>query len=284
MPQSLGKVYAHLIIETKDGRPFLSDRALREDLHGYVTGILRVLECQSLRVGGVDDHVHVLFRLSRLRTLQRVVNDIRDASLVWVRGRGLAEFDWRDGESIFSVSPQHLDRVARYIRHQERHHRRKSLADEYRDLAILCGGLEPGVDVHMIFSTKNRRPLLADKVLRDRLHGRIEGICERVDCPAFRVGGVEDHLHLLCRLSRSLSLARLAQEVKKRSTTWLVSDCRVRDFDWQDGYGAFSVSPQHVRQVCRYIENQEEHHRAESFSDESARLRQLGSKAGNQPT
>ena len=70
-------------------------------------------------------------------------------------------------------------------------------------------------------------------------------------------------------------MARVAQEVKKTSSTWLATHHRMWNFDWQDGYGAFSVSPQDVATVVRYIENQEEHHHQETFADECARIAAL---------
>jgi putative transposase len=88
-----------------------------------------------------------------------------------------------------------------------------------------------------------------------------------------RVGGVQDHVHLLCRLTRTLSVATLARELKRESAKWL-KDKTVPsgEFQWQNGYGAFSVSPGHVAAVVAYIEGQEAHHKIVSFQDEFRRL------------
>ncbi len=133
------------------------------------------------------------------------------------------------------------------------------------------------MNVHVVFSTKNRIPFLADEAVRQDLHHQLAKICETVDCVPVRVGGIEDHIHILLRLSPEQQVARVVQEVKKTSSSWLATG--VRNFDWQDGYGAFSISPQHVPAVIRYIDNQQEHHSRETFTDEYVRiLRQSGIK------
>ncbi len=97
--------------------------------------------------------------------------------------------------------------------------------------------------VHIVFSTKNRQPFLKDKAFRERVHAYLKGICDNQDSPSLQIGGVEDHVHILCRLSK-------------------VEQPSLADFHWQNGYGAFSISPSHVETLKEYIKNQEEHHRA----------------------
>lgn len=82
-----------------------------------------------------------------------------------------------------------------------------------------------------------------------------------------------DHVHILCRLSRKMSIADLVAELKRESSKWIkVRDPRQAKFHWQDGYGAFSISPSHVEALREYIRNQQEHHRQENFQDEFRRL------------
>ena len=126
--------------------------------------------------------------------------------------------------------------------------------------------------VHLVFSTKSRKPFLRDKELRGRLHAYLVGACKGQDCPSLQVGGVEDHVHLLVRLGKTIDVATLIRELKKESSKWIKVELDVRDFQWQSGYGAFSISPSHVDAVIEYIRNQEEHHRKESFQDEFRRL------------
>ena len=127
--------------------------------------------------------------------------------------------------------------------------------------------------VHIVFSTKNRAPYLQDRAVRDRLHAYLNGICENQGSPSLRVGGTKDHIHILCRLSKTLDVATLIRELKRDSSKWIKDENpRLADFYWQQGYGAFSVSPSHVDALIQYIANQEEHHRRETFQDEFRRL------------
>ena len=129
------------------------------------------------------------------------------------------------------------------------------------------------VYLHIVFSTKDRQPFLWDKDLRDRLHAYLAGICKNQNVPPLKVGGVEDHVHVCCRLGKTLAFADLIKELKRESSKWVkIQDPELRDFYWQSGYGAFSVSPSHIDALIKYIENQEEHHGTESFQDEFRRL------------
>ena len=127
--------------------------------------------------------------------------------------------------------------------------------------------------VHIVFSTKGRAPFLQNRQLRDRTHAYLAGTCRNLNCPSIIVGGVEDHVHILCRLANTASVSVLVRELKRESSKWMKEQSvELRSFHWQSGYGAFSISPSHVEQLRTYIANQEEHHRKESFQDEFRRL------------
>ena len=127
--------------------------------------------------------------------------------------------------------------------------------------------------LHLVFSTKDRRPFISYRPLRDNLHSYLGRTCTDLGCPVIRVGGVEDHVHILCRFGRELSVSGLVKELKRESSKWLKTQSPLlTDFYWQSGYGAFSVSPGHVIALREYIANQEDHHRKESFQDEFRRL------------
>jgi putative transposase len=129
------------------------------------------------------------------------------------------------------------------------------------------------VYLHIVFSTKHRQPFLQDPVLRDELHKYLAGTCNAQRCPAIQVGGVEDHVHILCRLGKTADIPTLIMELKSQSSKWIKPKSpAVHQFHWQDGYGAFSVSPSHVDPLQAYIRNQVEHHRQETFQDELRRL------------
>jgi len=122
---------------------------------------------------------------------------------------------------------------------------------------------------HLVFSTKDRRPFLRDTDLRASLHEYLGGISKTLQCPVLRVGGVEDHVHILARVSRTIAIADWVKELKRVSTLWLHdSQPKLFDFLWQSGYGVFSVSQSNLKEVAEYIEYQEDHHRKMTFQGE----------------
>jgi REP element-mobilizing transposase RayT len=129
--------------------------------------------------------------------------------------------------------------------------------------------------VHVVFSTKDRRPLLRDQKLRDELHRYLGGILTNLDCQPIIVGGVEDHVHLLCLLSRTSAPADVVKELKRGSSVWLKTrEPNLANFAWQSGYGIFSIGFSQIPAVRNYIAGQEEHHRKASFQDEFRQLLQ----------
>jgi putative transposase len=120
---------------------------------------------------------------------------------------------------------------------------------------------------HLIFSTKNRGPLLADKDLRQRAHAYLAAVLQDLQCPALIVGGVADHVHILCQLAKTQSVSVVMEHLKTSSSKWLKTQ-GIRTFSWQRGYGAFSVSQSNAAAVVSCIEKQEEHHRTVTFEEE----------------
>jgi putative transposase len=122
--------------------------------------------------------------------------------------------------------------------------------------------------VHLIFSTKHREALLAASI-RGPMHAYLATVMKNQDCPALRIGGASDHVHVLVRLSKNLALAEVVEKVKTSSSRWVkTQDRSLQSFHWQDGYGGFSVSAAEVDSVAAYIEGQEEHHRVVTFQEE----------------
>jgi putative transposase len=107
-------------------------------------------------------------------------------------------------------------------------------------------------------------PYLRDEELQQALHAQLGEISKRLDCPPIRVGGVEDHVHILARFGRTITQAEWIKELKRVSNT----EAGLRHFQWQAGYPDFSVSASNLERVKRYIENQQEHHRQMSYQDE----------------
>ncbi len=125
------------------------------------------------------------------------------------------------------------------------------------------------VVLHITFSTKNRKPFLRSAELRGALDGYVVGILKNLKCPSIITRSVEDHIHILCNFARTITIAKLLQEVKSDASEWVKGEERgTSAFYWQNGYGAFSVSESNVERVKEYIANQEEHHRRMTFQEE----------------
>jgi putative transposase len=123
--------------------------------------------------------------------------------------------------------------------------------------------------LHIIFSTKNREQFLRDTKLRSELQAYLVGTLQNISCPALCVVGVADHVHALCRLSRTITIANLIEAMKTESSKWIKRhESGIPGFQWQAGYAAFSVSAPNRERVQRYIEDQESDHRVKSFQDE----------------
>jgi putative transposase len=129
------------------------------------------------------------------------------------------------------------------------------------------------VYAHLVFSTKNRQPFLHDSAIRNECHAYLAGACRNLGSPSLIVGGVEDHIHILCFLSKVQPISDLIRELKRESSQWLkTKGPELESFYWQSGYGAFSISPSHVQGLKEYIAKQEDHHRQETFQDEFRRF------------
>lgn len=121
---------------------------------------------------------------------------------------------------------------------------------------------------HLIFSTKDRRPLL-DAELKARLFPYLGSIIRAHDGKLLAIDGPADHVHILASLAAKHALSDLMRELKADSTGWVHKTFpERRTFGWQTGYGAFSVSHSGLAEVKQYIRNQEEHHRRVSFQEE----------------
>ncbi len=122
--------------------------------------------------------------------------------------------------------------------------------------------------IHFVTSTKNRQLLLTSAICPE-LYAYIATTLNALDSHALKIGGTEDHIHILLVLSKNYSLAKIAEEFKKSSSKWIkTKGDEFHDFGWQNGYGGFSISQSHAEDVIRYIETQQEHHRKMTFQEE----------------
>ncbi len=120
---------------------------------------------------------------------------------------------------------------------------------------------------HVVFSTKDRRPWI-DLAWRSRLHEYLGGLIRTAQAIPEAIGGTADHVHLLIGLRATHALATLVQDIKQTSSRWIHETINEKEFGWQQGYGAFSLSPTARDAVKAYIANQEEHHRTKTFQEE----------------
>ena len=122
--------------------------------------------------------------------------------------------------------------------------------------------------MHCVFSTKERRPMITPE-LQSRLIPYIGGIARENKMKLIHGGGVDDHEHLLLSLPKTISIAKAMQLIKGGSSKWIHDTFpEHRLFEWQEGYGAFSISVSEMERTIRYIENQAEHHKKQDFKSE----------------
>jgi putative transposase len=119
---------------------------------------------------------------------------------------------------------------------------------------------------HIVFATKYRKPLIND-ALREPLYEYLGGIIRAKKGSVIEIGGVADHVHLLLRLSPTIAVSDVIRELKANSSKW-IDEQRQCSFEWQKGFGAFTVSYDKLPAVAKYIRNQLEHHRTKSFQEE----------------
>jgi len=122
--------------------------------------------------------------------------------------------------------------------------------------------------LHIVFSTKNRQSYI-DETIETELFKYVATACRSLDCPTHGIGAADDHIHICCSLGRTTTVSSLIQHIKQDSSKWMkLQGAPYADFAWQNGYGAFSIGQSQIDDLRRYIANQREHHRRESFQDE----------------
>jgi len=125
------------------------------------------------------------------------------------------------------------------------------------------------VYLHVIFSTKHRAPFLTDEGIRGEMHAYLASIVKAYKSHPVIIGGIADHVHILCTLPKTEAYAKLIGEAKRNSSKWIkTKGSQYTGFQWQNGYGAFSVSHSLMPAVREYIQHQVQHHRIRTFQEE----------------
>ncbi len=121
---------------------------------------------------------------------------------------------------------------------------------------------------HLVFSTKNRVNYIKPEI-ENRVWAYIGGIARKHKMTALQIGGIENHIHALIIAPPTLSPSQIARFLKGESSKWIHEEfLTIKDFAWQDGYGAFTVSKSNIADVIEYIKSQREHHHTKSFQEE----------------
>ena len=122
------------------------------------------------------------------------------------------------------------------------------------------------VNVHIVFTTKYGQRLIGEDI-RKELHSYIIGVLSNLGSFTYELYANPDHIHILCTLPRTITMADLVSKIKTSSSKWMKHK-GIPDFFWQDGYGIFSVSASQITSVKKYIQNQPQHHHTGDFKDE----------------
>ena len=120
---------------------------------------------------------------------------------------------------------------------------------------------------HCVFSTKERSRIIEAEI-QPRLWAYMGGVARKREMKALGVGGTGDHVHLLLSLPSSLPVAKAMREIESESSRWMREECALAKFEWQEGYGAFSIGWAQVEVTLKYIAGQKEHHRKRDFQAE----------------
>ena len=128
------------------------------------------------------------------------------------------------------------------------------------------------IHLHIIFSTKNREPLIHADVEKE-LYAYMASIGNELKCFVSKINGTKDHVHIACCLSRTITIATLLEEVKRSSSKWIkTKGSAYKKFAWQTGYGAFSFGESQLQDVVRFINDQKEYHENKTYKEEFREL------------
>jgi REP element-mobilizing transposase RayT len=134
MPQSLSKIFIHIIFSTRGRYPFIKP-AIEQELFAYIAQVLKEHGAQPMKIDGTEDHVHILCGLPRTMALCDLLEKVKKRSSKWIKTKGphYRRFSWQGGYGVFSVGESGVERVKRYIAGQKKHHRTVTFEDEFRE-------------------------------------------------------------------------------------------------------------------------------------------------------
>lgn len=275
----------HLIWSIKN-RANLIETNIKTRLYSYIAGIVRENNGLLLEIGGTENHVHLLVSLGTLDNYSKFIRELKASSSLWVNKQHVfpTKFNWQEGYGSFSVSYSLAEAVRKYIREQDEIHKKQTFEQEYLKFLLFNeikyeeqfvfdkGSTHRSHHFHLIWSTKHRENLI-DKSFQDRLYRYIEDIVREHKGVVLEIGGIANHVHLLISLGSLDQYSEIIQKIKGSSSFWINKERFLPTrFGWQEGYGSFSVSYSLVEVVRKYIQNQEEHHKGQTFEQEYLKM------------
>jgi putative transposase len=283
MSHSFVEQIVHIMWST-DNQQFHLSQPIQNELYAYITTLINSKSGKVFACGGNTDHIHLLTLLPADISLASFVGFIKAYSSKWIKHRdpdsANSNFKWQTGYCAVSVQRDRLDSVCEYIKKDESRHFSKKISyrNELSDILkqqnipyqeqYLMESSFSKMNLHVVWSTYNRNPDL-NKDIRPVLYEQISKMVEENQSKVLAIGGIDDHVHLLMEISKNLALSDLMRNVKTHATHWLKNrDVKFKNFEWQTGFGAFSVCLSGLDGVKDYIANQEEHHKQKSYADE----------------
>lgn len=270
----------HILWSTNNQQHIISP-SIKSELYAYITTLVTAKKGRIFAIDGSGDHIHILTLLPPEISLSALIGHVKACSSKWIKFRETADphFTWQNGYLAMSTQGDKLNSVCSYIRSEEKRHQSKSYIEEfvmmlkqqniaYNEQYYLQNSYAK-VFVHAVWSTYNRIPYL-DKCLWDNLHNQMKDVISNSRGNVHAIGGVEDHIHILMETPKDKSLSDLIRDLKVASTHWLktVDRSKFRDFEWQTGYSASTISYSSIENVKGYIDRQEEHHRHQTYQTE----------------
>lgn len=270
----------HAMWSTNNQQHTISE-TLKNDLYAYITAIVKAKNGRVFAIGGSSDHIHLLTLLPPEISLSMFLGHVKANSSKWLKSKETADphFAWQHGYLAISTQGDRLDNVYSYIKSDEIRHQSKSYTEEltamlkqqnieYNEKYFLENS-HSKLYVHAIWSTHNRIANL-DKSIRHNLYTRMTDVITKSCGIVYAIGGVEDHVHILMEMPKDKAISDLIRDVKTSATHWLKTENRLRysDFEWQAGYGAFTMSYSSIEAVKCYIDRQEDHHHKQTSKEE----------------
>lgn len=227
--------------------------------------------------------MHFLWRVPPNIALSDLVRKSKQHSTIWVNNDSSPvnlwrHFSWDTSYTAMAIGPNNLNTAHRYLDGQGIYHKDHNYAKElagflkhhnitYKPQFLLKNTFH-SIPVHLVWATKHREAIL-EKTIRLELFEFIAEQTTSMKLDLMKIGGVEDHLHLLLRVPPKWAVSDLVKIIKTKAATWLQKNSsNYRNFSWQEDFGGFSVDVSNIGTIENYIENQEEHHRQQSFDEE----------------